>query len=81
VVALCAEILDGANPNLLSDVGVAAVSAAAAVDATAFNVEINLAHLEDVAFVAAAARDLDAHRSAVGEATTVAAAVRDRIGR
>jgi methenyltetrahydrofolate cyclohydrolase len=35
VVELCGDILDGANPNLVSDVGVAATSAAAAIDAAA----------------------------------------------
>jgi formiminotetrahydrofolate cyclodeaminase len=80
VVGLCGEILDGANPNLLSDVGVAAASAAAAIDAAALNVQINLAALEDSAFAARAAQELDAHRAAAhSAAATILSRVRERI--
>jgi formiminotetrahydrofolate cyclodeaminase len=81
VIGLCDEILDGANPNLVSDVGVAAASAAAAIDAAALNVEINLASLDDVAFVGAATRELNAHRSAARSAAAIVARVRERISR
>jgi methenyltetrahydrofolate cyclohydrolase len=81
VVELCGEILDGANPNLVSDVGVAAASAAAAIDAAALNVEINLASIDDRDFVAAAAGALDAHRAAARAAAALVARVQERIAR
>jgi methenyltetrahydrofolate cyclohydrolase len=79
VVELCGDILDGANPNLVSDVGVAAASAAAAIDAAALNVEINLASLHDQEFVASAAGALDAHRAAARTAAALVALVQERI--
>jgi formiminotetrahydrofolate cyclodeaminase len=81
VVELCGDILDGANPSLVSDVGVAATSAAAAIDAAALNVEINLASLHDQELVASAAGALDAHRAAARTAAALVALVRERISR
>jgi methenyltetrahydrofolate cyclohydrolase len=81
VVELCGEILDGANPNLVSDVGVAAASAAAAIDAAALNVEINLASLDDAELVASATRALDAHRAAARTAAALVARVQERVSR
>lgn len=76
---LCGQILDGANPNVASDVGVAAASAAAAIDTAALNVEINLATLADPPFVEATARELDTHRAAASSAAAIVAQVRNRI--
>jgi methenyltetrahydrofolate cyclohydrolase len=81
VVELCAGILDGANPNLVSDVGVAAASAAAAIDSAALNVEVNLAGLENRELVASATSALDAHRAAARAAATLVARVHERIAR
>jgi formiminotetrahydrofolate cyclodeaminase len=47
VLALCDAILPLANPNLLSDVGVAAATARGALDSSVINVEVNLALLKD----------------------------------
>ena len=47
VVGLSAELLPMANPNVLSDVAVAAAGARAALDSSVVNVEVNLALLED----------------------------------
>ncbi len=55
IVALCARIADGSNPNVISDVGVGALSARAALDGAALNVKINLALIKDAAFAAEAA--------------------------
>ncbi len=42
-----AQLADIANPNLISDVGVAALLAEAAMQAAKLNVEVNLAYLKD----------------------------------
>jgi methenyltetrahydrofolate cyclohydrolase len=81
VVELCGEILDGANPNLVSDVGVAATTAAAAVDAAALEVESNLASLGNSTFVDDAAGALDGHRAAARTAAALVTRIRERISR
>ena len=82
LVALCAEILPGGNPNVVSDVGVAVLSARAALDGAALNVRINLALIRDAAFTervgAELARLLDEARPL---AERVARDVEARIGR
>ncbi len=59
VFCACAEVLgtldelaDLGNPNLISDVGVAAALVLGALDGAQLNVEINLAYLKDEALVA-----------------------------
>lgn len=47
VIDLCGDLLPQANPNVLSDVAVAASAARAALDASVVNVEVNLALLKD----------------------------------
>ncbi len=47
VIELAAELPGRSNPNVLSDVGVAAATAAAAIEAAAINVDVNLATLTD----------------------------------
>ena len=47
VIELAAELPGRSNPNVLSDVGVAAALAAAAIEAAAINVDVNLATLTD----------------------------------
>lgn len=79
VVHLCADILDGANVNVLSDVGVAAASARAALESAALNVHVNLAGLTDAGTRTALAAQLDAHVSAVDAATDIVRAARNRI--
>jgi len=51
VLALLAELVDVANPNLISDVGVSAIVTEAALRAAKLNVEINLAGLADAGTV------------------------------
>ena len=47
VIQIAAELPGRSNPNVLSDVGVAAALAAAAIEAAAINVDVNLATLTD----------------------------------
>jgi methenyltetrahydrofolate cyclohydrolase len=47
VVELAAELPDRSNPNVLSDVGVAASLAGSALESAAINVEVNLGGLKD----------------------------------
>jgi len=53
------ELADLANPNLVSDVGVAAALLLGALDGAQLNVEINLAFLEDEELVAATRAELE----------------------
>ncbi|GAB3223300.1 cyclodeaminase/cyclohydrolase family protein [Glycomyces halotolerans] len=47
VIRLSGRVLDGSNPNVLSDVAVAASSAKSALESAALNVDINLASIKD----------------------------------
>ena len=64
VVELCGKIVDGANTNAISDVGVGALCARAALDGAALNVRINLALIKDEAFKAATATRLEGYLQA-----------------
>lgn len=72
-VARLAEI---ANPNLISDVGVAAILAEAALRAAKLNVEINLKELKDAKRVAAVRAEID---EAARETAAAAASVMDKV--
>ncbi len=50
VIAVAAELVDIGNPNLITDVGVAAKFGIAALECAALNVEINLAYIKDDAY-------------------------------
>ncbi|WP_199042145.1 cyclodeaminase/cyclohydrolase family protein [Glycomyces salinus] len=47
VIKVAGRVLDGSNPNVLSDVAVAASSARSALESAALNVDINLASIKD----------------------------------
>lgn len=47
VIKVAGSILDGSNPNVLSDVAVAASSARSALESAALNVDVNLASIKD----------------------------------
>jgi len=79
VIDLCRQVVDAGNPNVVSDVGVAAASARAALDCAELNVRVNLALLRDEAFVASAAERLDTHLCAAGAADDVLRTVRERL--
>jgi formiminotetrahydrofolate cyclodeaminase len=76
VLSACGELVDLCNPNLLSDVGVAAVLAEAALRAAQINVRVNLAGIDDAALVARQREKLAADgRRAKELAAKVAAAI------
>jgi len=64
VVELCVEIAQRGNPNVVSDVGVAALSARAALDGAALNVRVNLALIRDEDFTRETAGELDRYLGA-----------------
>jgi len=61
-------LVDVANPYLLSDVGVSAIVAEAALRGAKLNVEINLAYLKDEALAAETRRELAEARAGAAEA-------------
>lgn len=72
-----ADLLRGhANPNVLTDVGVAAATAAAALESAALNVDINLRALGDIAEAAPIRAGLDTVLAMTATARDVADAVR-----
>ena len=79
VARLAAQLPGQSNPTVLSDVGVAAASAAAAIEGAAINVEINLATLKDPDTKAALAGQLGAHLAEAAGARELAAQVRREI--
>jgi formiminotetrahydrofolate cyclodeaminase len=52
VLELAASIAEGANPNVISDLGAAALASRAGAEAAALNVRINLVAIKDVAYAA-----------------------------
>jgi methenyltetrahydrofolate cyclohydrolase len=84
VARLAAQLPGRSNPNVLSDVGVAASAAAAAIDAAAINVEVNvevnLAALTDQDTKAALARELAGQVAAAEPARRLAAGIREELG-
>src|SRR5918912_224366 len=64
VIELCHQIVDGANTNAISDGGVGALSARAALDGSALNVKINLALIKDEEFKAATAARMEGYLNA-----------------
>ncbi|QSB06336.1 cyclodeaminase/cyclohydrolase family protein [Natronoglycomyces albus] len=47
IIALAGSILNGSNPNVVSDIGVAASSAKSALESAAYNVDINVKSIKD----------------------------------
>ncbi len=58
IVEISAELVGKGNPNLITDVGVAAKFAVAAMECAALNVEINLAYIKDESYNDACRREL-----------------------
>lgn len=80
VATLAAELPGRSNPNVLSDVAVAASTAAAAIESAAINVEINLSGLPD-ADREPRARRLAEATARLGPARELAARLRTQIAR
>lgn len=59
VLELSRSLVDKGNPNLISDVGVAAVLAEAAFRSAALNVDMNAASIKDEQFVQGMAKELE----------------------
>jgi methenyltetrahydrofolate cyclohydrolase len=79
VAQLAAQLPGRSNPNVLSDVGVAAVCAAAAIESAAINVEVNLAVLTDDDIKTSLAGRLAGYLTAAERARQLAAMVRGKI--
>jgi formiminotetrahydrofolate cyclodeaminase len=67
IARLLGSLAANGNPNLISDVGVAAVFADAAAAAAHLNVDVNLALIDDADFVDHASADASAFRSEITE--------------
>ena len=59
VIRKLQDLVDIANPNLISDVGVAAMLCGAALDGAMLNVEINLAYLKDEELIKKVREEID----------------------
>jgi methenyltetrahydrofolate cyclohydrolase len=81
IIEVAGGILDGANVNVLSDVGVAAASARAALEAATMNVEVNLAVMNDEQTRDALRDELGRYAGASAAADAIVTAVRERINR
>jgi formiminotetrahydrofolate cyclodeaminase len=79
VARLAAQLPGRSARSVLSDVGVAATCAAAAIDAAAVNVEINLRALTDSAIRVTLSDRLARHLTDAGQARQLAAEVRREI--
>jgi formiminotetrahydrofolate cyclodeaminase len=79
VVTLAAQLPGRSNPNVLSDIGVAAVTAAAAIEAAAVNVDVNLASLSDAGVKASLTADLDRQLAVAEQGRQLAARVREQV--
>ena len=76
LIGLLDELVEVANPNLISDVGVAAILLEAALRGARLNVEINLAWLKDAAFVEQANAEIG---QTAAQASDTAASVLGRV--
>ncbi len=76
LIGVLDRLVEVANPNLISDVGVAAILLEAALRGAKLNVEINLASLKDAAFVAETRKELE---NGTAEAARIAAGVVQRV--
>jgi len=82
VLGVLAQLVDIANPNLISDVGVSAVLAEAALRAARLNVDVNLRYLKDEALRAGTCREAEAmERAAAAHARAVMAKVQQALAR
>jgi formiminotetrahydrofolate cyclodeaminase len=76
VIDLAAQLPGRSNPNVLSDVAVAASAAAAAVESAAINVEINLSGIKDKDVAGELAGRLAQYEGAIARGRALVAEVR-----
>jgi formiminotetrahydrofolate cyclodeaminase len=79
VIKLSGRILEGSNPNVLSDVAVAASAAKSALESAALNVDINLVSIKDPAERERLAEALNESLQAKVQAEAIMQAVAKRI--
>jgi formiminotetrahydrofolate cyclodeaminase len=79
VIRLASDIVDRANPNVLSDVAVAAAAAATALRSAKINVAVNVASIDDAVVREALDAALLTHLAAAGRAETIIAEVERRL--
>ena len=79
LVALADEMVDPANPNVLSDVGVAAATARAALSGSVTNITVNAAFLTDADASRALLAEVAALETSMARADDVAARVVERL--
>jgi len=79
VITLAANLVTAGNPNVISDVAVAASFARAAIEAAIVNIEINAVLLQDPTAKAELQSAVEACESALAQADAVVTAVRQRI--
>jgi methenyltetrahydrofolate cyclohydrolase len=79
LVQMAQELVDTSNPNVVSDVAVAAAAARAALDSAIVNIEINLRQLHDVQETDRLGSVVSDLETAIGAAGRVVAAVRERL--
>ena len=81
LVELAGELVDAGNPNVISDVAVAASSARAALDAAVVNIVINRGQIRDEAVTARLDASVSDARRAAGAAGTVFDRVVEKLSR
>ena len=79
VIRLAGAIIGRSNSSVLSDIGVAAVLARAALDSAVINVEVNLASLDEGETRSRLAAELAGHATAAASAEAVIRETRSRI--
>jgi len=80
VLEISAQLVGAANPNLISDVGVAAALAEGALEAASLNVEVNIPYLADKSLAERAAKEVkEARERASGVRKKVLTKVKEKI--
>jgi formiminotetrahydrofolate cyclodeaminase len=79
LVEIAGAMVDPANPNVLSDVGVAAATARAALSGSITNITVNAAFLSDADASRALLDEADELRRVMVRADEVAARVNERL--
>lgn len=81
LIRLASDLPDRSNPNVLSDVAVAAMTARAALEAALLNVTVNADSMADPCRREALSGIVSGHQASIASAGQLAAAVAERISR